>query len=50
MDTQININDKDKNMERAAEQWLNLVVMLIKLKRQQQKVAKIRIKNNYEYR
>jgi len=47
--------DKDKvsnqeNIQKAAEQWANLVMMLIKVKRQQQKMANINIKTNYENR
>ncbi|GEM_PF-2851348 len=50
MDKQINITNKDNNITQAAEQWFNLALMLIKIKRQQ-KMAQLKIKNNdYEHR
>jgi hypothetical protein len=42
-------NNKD-NLQKAAEQWVNLVMMLIKMKRQQQAVAKKIKDNDYDHR
>jgi len=48
--------DKDKvsnqdNIQQAAEQWLNLVVMLVKMQRRQAKApTKLKIRKNYGYK